>query len=329
MHIRLAMICRDEAHRLPDVAEMLGDRIQSVCILVDERTTDDTDEVAEALWGHLDGCVLPFRFEDFAQARNELLEAAREGCDYLLLLDPDSPLVGTWPDELTDEAYACIWRMSAIEWPRTILLRSDAKASYEGAAHEVIFVDTPQVRVLDTCHVDAVVTAGPERLAWIEGILRRDAATSPRSAFYLAQTLQDQGRLDEAFGWYMRRAAMGEGWVEETYMSVYRAAEIIQRLDWETAEMLWTRSLKLRQRAEPCYQLAAQLNHLGRHSEALKWASTGLQMGASADELFVNRWIEREGLSMEFDRAADALFGFRPDAPRPTLQTVSGEEPNG
>lgn len=334
MHIRLAMILRDEAERLPAVAEMLGDRVDSVCLLVDDRTTDGTDEVAEELWGHLDGSVWPFRFRDFAQARNELLALARhrlEPTDYLLLLDPDSPLLGSWPDELTEAAYACVWSMHSIEWPRTILVRADAEARYEGRAHEVIYVETNgvPVRVLDDCRVEAHVSASSERLTWIESELRKDAATSPRSAFYLAQTLQDQGRRDEAFGWYLRRAAMGEGWVEETYMAVYRAAEIIQQLDWETAEAYWTRCLGLRQRAEPCYQLAAQLNHLGRHSEALKWATTGLRLGPSSDELFVNRWIEQQGLSIEFDRAANALLGLNDPAPEPVLQTVTEEESNG
>lgn len=308
MHVRLALICRDEAERLPALAEQLGDRIQSVCLLLDDRTTDDTEGVAYQLWGELPhgGLVESFAFHDFSQARNALLAAAREGCDYLLLLDPDSPLVGEWPDELTEPSYGCEWRYHGLTWPRVILLRSDVEAHYEGLVHEVIAVPGETV-TLDTCWVEAHVTAGRERLEWIEGMLRRDAATNPRSAFYLAQTLRDLGRHDEAFGWYMRRGAMGEGWVEETHQAVYEAATLLNRLDYGLAADLWRRCLQLFDRPEPCYMLACQANERGLHSEALAWASQGLRMGRSSALLFANRWIEQEGLPQQFQVAADAM----------------------
>lgn len=323
-HIRLALLARDEAERLPQLAEQLGDRIQSVVLLVDDRTTDDTIDVAEALWGHLDGHVYPHKFKDFGTARNRLLELARPGADYLLLLDPDSPLIGTWPDELDAPAYECEWFYNGLVWPRTILLRTDTPAAYEGAVHEVIIVQA-DIHPAPDCHVEARVTAGPERLEWIESMLRRDAAVNPRSAFYLAQTLRDLDRLDEAFGWYMRRAAMGHGWIEETYCAVLEAGRLLNVYDYDLAAELWRRCIGLRPRAEAPFQLAAQANHRGLHSEALSWASLGLRMGASQDRLFVNRWIEQEGLMEQFNIAARNLMGpIHVAAPEPILEKSDG-----
>jgi tetratricopeptide (TPR) repeat protein len=318
--IRLAMICRDEAERLPLVASDLGDVIDSVCLLIDDRTIDATADVAEQLWAHLPGggIVEPFTFEDFGQARNALLDAAREDLaqdDYLLLLDPDSPISGLLPssDELTAAAYSCPWRWHGEEWPRVILLRASASAEYIGAAHEVLAV-AGATEHIDTVQVEAVVTSGRERLEWIESLLRRDAATSPRSAFHLAQTLADLGRGDEAFGWYLRRAAMGQGWAEETWLATYQAGILIEPLDWQFALDLWQRCIAMRPgRAEAHYQLARAANARGSHSEALSWASLGLRCGSSTDTLRINRWIEREGLPAQFQLAADAL------APTPTL----------
>jgi tetratricopeptide (TPR) repeat protein len=307
------MLARDEAARLPAVAERVG-LIGAVTILLDDRTADDTAAVAERLWGGLPGGgeVVPFSFDDFGQARNLLLETARASCDpddYLLLLDPDSLPDGDLPEHLDLDAYSCTWRWAGEEWPRVILLRAGADASYEGAVHEVLSV-RGSVGHLPAVTVDAVVTAGPERLVMIEGILRRDADTSPRSAFYLAQTLNDLGRTDEAFGWYMRRAAMGYGWVEETWFATYLAGCLIERLDWKFAVELWQRAYAMRPgRAEPLYQLARAANVRGDYSEALSWASLGLRVGPSSDTLRVNRWIEQEGLSDEFNRAAIGLTG--------------------
>lgn len=326
-HLRLAMLARDEAKRLPVIAEQLGDRIQSVVILLDDRTIDDTAEVAEQLWGHLDGRVVPFTFEHFKQARDQLLAEARPGADHLLLLDPDSPIMGEWPAELTDPAYECEWRYGGTVWHRVIILRTDVEAEYEGIVHEVIDLRGSVTR-LSSCYVEARVTAGVERLEWIEGMLRRDAAINPRSAFYLGQTLRDLRRFDEAFGWYMRRAAMGHGWVEETCLAVYEAASILNVYDYELAANLWRRCIQLCRRAEPHYMLACQANERGLHSEALAWASQGLQLGPSQCELFVNRWIEQEGLSEQFAKAMLALTPtVRIDrAPDPVLQT---EEQHG
>lgn len=313
--IRLAMICRDEAARLPAVAERVGDLIDSCCILLDERTIDDTAEVADAVFD----CPLavePFAFDDFAQARNLLLERAREtplpmaDDAYLLLLDPDSLPDGDVPEQLDLDAYTCSWHWHGETWARVLLLRAGAAARYEGAVHEVLAVGG-HLGHMPEVTVDAVVTAGPERLEWSERVLRRDAATNPRSAFHLAQTLADLGRPDEAFGWYMRRAAMGHGWAEETYLATYLAGCVIEPLDWQFAETLWRRAAEIRPgRSEPLWRLARAANNRGDHSEALGWASLGLRLGPSSDTLRVNRWIEQSGLDAEFHRAGEALLGI-------------------
>lgn len=323
--IRLAMIARDEAARLPAVAERVGDLIDSACILLDERTIDDTAAVADSVFD----CPLavePFAFGDFAQARNLLLERARETPTpmsddaYLLLLDPDSLPDGDLPADLDLDAYTCTWRWMGETWARAILLRAGASAHYEGAVHEVLAIHG-SVGHAPGVIVDAVVTAGPERLEWTEKVLRRDAATSPRSAFYLAQTLNDLGRLDEAFGWYMRRAAMGHGWDEETFLATYLAGCNIERLDWKFACELWRRAMTIRPgRSEPLWQLARSANNRGDHNEALSWASLGLRLGPSSDALRVNRWVEQTGLDAEFNRAGAALLGM----PTPNLEKAHG-----
>jgi tetratricopeptide (TPR) repeat protein len=289
--------------------------IDSACVFVDDRTADHTRDACFAAWSDLPGGfhLSDFAFEDFSQARNALLGKARLGlqpADYMLLLDPDSLPQGELPadEDLVESVYGCEWRHHGSVWHRVILVRGDQPAIYDGAVHEVINTLGAPMHVLPGVWVDAVVTADAERLEFIASVLRRDAAINPRSAFYLAQTLRDLGRRDEAFGWFMRRAAMGEGWAEETYHATLQAGLILATYDYELAAELWRRCLKIRQRSEAVYYLARQANQRGYHSEALSWASFGLQMGASNDNLFVNRWIESEGLMEQFNEAAQGLM---------------------
>lgn len=315
--LRLMMLARNEAERLPVMAKRIQGLIGSACILVDDRTDDATREVAWELWSDLPGGLLveDFAFENFGQARNLVLNRAREGLaptDYLLVLDPDSVPQGDLQlliDPREGAIYGCEWRAHGLTWHSTILLRADAPASYTGRVHEVLDVPGHPWEILPgSVWVDAVVSAGKERLEFFESVLREDAATNPRSAFYLAQTLRDLGRTDEAFGWYMRRSGMGHGFAEETYIATLEAGMLLSVYDYELAAELWRRCLKIRPRAECAYFLARQANHLGKPGEALRWASLGLQLAPTTDQLFVNRWIEQEGLVEEFNAAAQALL---------------------
>jgi tetratricopeptide (TPR) repeat protein len=310
--IYLTLLCRDEAERLPALAERLDPlELGGVIVMYDDRTVDDTFDVAERLWPT--AVIEPVTFEDFSQARNALLDFARchvRPDDYLLMLDPDSLPDGTLPpdEELTADAYTCEWRWAGEAWPRIILLRAGATAAWREPVHEYLdaaglVVDLPGV------WVDAVVTASAERLAWIEDVLRRDAAANPRSAFYLAQTLADLGRRDEALCWYLRRAAMGHGWAEETYLATYTAGVLMESFDWHFATTLWQRCIEMRPgRVEPWWQLARAANQRGDHSEALSHASAALRLPPSTDTLRVNRWIETVGAAEQFDQAATGLL---------------------
>ena len=57
-------------------------------------------------------------------------------------------------------------------------------------------------------------------LAQLEDAVNADPSDA-RSVFYLAQTLRELGRWEEAVYWYLRRTEMA-GWDEETYYAHYQ-----------------------------------------------------------------------------------------------------------
>jgi hypothetical protein len=105
----------------------------------------------------------------------------------------------------------------------------------------------------------------------------------------------------------LRRAQLGHGWVEETFICLLDAGVLLLPLDVELAETLLKRAHAYRPgRAEPLYHLAWLANWRGDHDEAAELAAQGMLLPASTDALFVNRWSETHGVVDELNRAIDA-----------------------
>lgn len=311
MIVRLCMLARDEAHRIADVAEACGDLVDDYVVLLDHRTEDDTDEAIVRELGE-NGRVIPFRFRDFAQARNQLFEHARQGLgagDYLLLADPDSPPRGELPRELSADVYDCEWANGQTTHRLPILVRADLPLRYEGACHELLTGWDTGYAPLDSLWVDVKPRepgSASRTEAYLE-LLERDAATSPRAAFYLARTLEEAGRHPEAIAAYLLRSQM-IGWAEETFLCLYRAGVLMRPYDLAIARGLLERAYRYRPtRLEPVAELARLANDERRHADAVELALDGLRMPRSDDRLFVNRYLERDALQAELMRAVAGL----------------------
>jgi tetratricopeptide (TPR) repeat protein len=306
MTVRLCMLARDEAHRIADVADAVGQLVDDAVVLIDDRTLDDTAGAVELELPR--ARVQPFRFVDFAQARNELFAAARQGLgagDYLLLVDPDSPPRGRLPGDLTSSpSWSCTWHSGSFDYHLPILVEATVDCRYEGACHELLVGVSPRW----TPELDVVVEPKPDgvdRSELYAELLRPGAeAGDPRAAFYLARTLRDQGRVGEAIEWYLRRAQLGHGWIEETFICLLDAGVLLLALDVELAQTLLERARAFRPgRLEPAYHLAWLANWRGDHELAAELAAAALRQGPSSDALFVNRWAETHGLVDELNRA--------------------------
>jgi hypothetical protein len=323
VNVRLAMLARDEEANIADVAEAVGDLVDDYVVLVDHRSSDDTEGAIERELGTA-GRIVQFRFRDFADARNQLFHHARPGADYLLLVDPDSPPRGALPADLgAAAAWSCTWRDGALDWHLPILVRADADCRYEGAVHELLVgvspVWTPSLKVEVKPKPER-----PERAAEFVEMLRPGAERGePRDTFYLARTLKGMGRVGEAIEWYLRRAQMGDaGWVEETFLCLLDAGQLLIQLDVELARSLLERASEYRPgRLEPLYWLAWIANWEGNAKLAQEIALVGATSPLSTDALFVNRWMERHGMVEQLNAAQKTL------ATTPTILESSDGEP--
>lgn len=305
------MITRNEAKNLPRLAESVLPIIDSWCI-VDNGSTDDTEDVVLQLFGHLPGSFHHSKLDEFCfdTARNEMLDLASEPGVYLLLMDPDDPLVGTIDkDALTAPAYFIPTVCGGSEWKMPVLVQSDLGARYVGRVHEYLKLPPgTEPAFLDTCAIARTgFGADLDRMLWYVDVLAEDAKADPRAAFFLANTYRDlltvQGDehwRQKAIDAYVARAKMPSDQEEETYLTILRCADLYEDIDPQRAYAVFMEAAGFRpMRPEAWGRLAKIANALDEHHAAMAFAEKGLNLPKTTDWLFVERWWENWGLRFE------------------------------
>ncbi len=252
--IALVMIVKNEAAGMRRTLESARNHIDRWCI-VDTGSTDGTQDIILEVLGELPGDLYSEPFVNFEATRNRALELAGEHAVFNLLLNGDDALregaqLRRFCDERRssrapeDEAFLLRVRYSEeLVHDSARIVRAAAGWRYLGVTHEVL------------CHPDR--SPPNERIpgAWIEhdlrpeddrtrrweedlDLLREDLQRrpgDPRSTFYLAQTYECLGRLEQAEGTYRSRIALG-GWEEEVYESMFRLGRVGEALGLPWAE---------------------------------------------------------------------------------------------
>jgi tetratricopeptide (TPR) repeat protein len=300
------MMCHNEAHLLPRLFEQIGDRIDAAAIIVHPDYDDDSYEVAIELCKQYDLKHKVLQLEpivdgDASAHRNQVLDMAREfDQDYVLWLDPDDPLVGTIPDELTLPIYIVAVDAKGTSWcVEHLIAREHPEVHWEGALHEGLTVSGLKGKLLEDCIIERSNGSGggtermknqdlPQLLAMVE----KDPEDG-RAWYYLAQTYRDLGMRNEAAACYNHRAEMG-GFESLIYWCRFQVAELT--LDVNDYLIAYNANTK---RSEALHRLAATYNAREQYHVALLFAYIGLNTPPTEDAGVVERWVEEYGLLAE------------------------------
>ena len=132
-------MAHNSGKHLPIIARNLYPRIDAAVILTNPPNDDDTMEAAKRWFGHLPGEIRERPWPNsFSAARNEIIDIARPLADYVLWLDPDDPIEGTIPDELTEPLYSFTTHYQNLRYDRPHLIRSDVPVTWKGRVHEYL-----------------------------------------------------------------------------------------------------------------------------------------------------------------------------------------------
>ncbi len=297
------MIVKDEAHVVTEALESVLPYLSDY-VVVDTGSADGTQETIRAWFDGkgVAGHVFDRPWKDFGTNRSEALALAREhsASDYLWMLDADDVLDGK-PDlaGLTADAYHVRLGPDAEYW-RLQIFRRSLPWTYAGVLHEYPVCEgcTPLLGHVEGAYRVLSRRLGsrnrdPEKYAKDAAVLGEALAKEPenaRYAFYLAQSLYDAGRPDEALEAYRRRVAMG-GWGEEVFYSRYRAALCLERLARPYEEVLGAFEECSREhprRAEPLVRAATLARAARRFPEAYVLARRAARVPKpGTDALFV------------------------------------------
>ncbi|MBS2548682.1 glycosyltransferase [Catenulispora sp. NL8] len=308
--ICLCMIVKNES-RVIERALASARGLIDTWVISDTGSTDGTQDLIRTALAGIPGELHEEPWTDFGHNRTLNIGHARGKADYLLLLDADmvidrhSPLPG-----LTADSYM-IRHDGDLEYRNKRLVKADLPWRYVGVTHEYLTADGEGPTAnLDTLSVRHFADGGSrhdkfERDArLLTADLERDPGNT-RTVFYLAQTMRDMGRTDEAIEYYQQRAAMG-GWDEEVYYAHLQTGILkADTGDWPGALHALIRAWEHRPaRLEASYELASRLRLRGEHHAAHAFAAAALDQPAPADWLFVQPWVYRWGILFEYSITA-------------------------
>jgi tetratricopeptide (TPR) repeat protein len=283
--------------------------------------TDETRDVIRRELEGIPGVIHERPWVNFGHNRTESFELAaawlreRDGEEALattwcLLLDADHELtVPVAFPELVEGAYLVWQKDASLTYPNVRLVRADQPARCCGVTHEFWRVERPSTPIdglLILDHGDG--GSRSDKLERDERLLRAgledeaDKELHGRYRFYLAQTLQDAGRFEEAAEWYRERAELKGDFEEERWMARLRRGRCLiwaKREPEGEAEL--ARAWQERpQRAEPLYWLAKHHREAGRNHLAEIYATRAAAIPYPAkDILFVEHGVYTHGCEEE------------------------------
>lgn len=316
--VAVVIMVKNEEHVMRTTLEPLVQGGIDALVVFDTGSTDNTVQVTQELfdeWGIVHGYIGQEEFVDFATSRNAALDFAHTvmpNLGFVLMIDAEWFLHN--PEELLafchqkiqqehdTDTYALRVKNNSIFYYSPRLMRAHKGVHYQGPVHEYV-VGKKQGTVPEHIYFERRTTAvGAEksRKRWERDkeILLREHTKNPedpRTVFYLGQTYDCLGELEQAYYWYGVRADM-PGWQEENFMAAYRQAQVAEYMSdknlcaWSHAQELYLKAFEMRPtRAEPLIRIAQYYLKKGRHQLAYIFTLRALKIAYPADTLFVDK----------------------------------------
>jgi hypothetical protein len=285
------MVCNEEK-RISTTLESLKKNVKGI-IVFDTGSEDNTIKIIknfskkEKISFHL----LEGVFEDFAKSRNKLLDFANKiafekNYHYFLLLDSndefqnrlklnkilEKELLKTSeknidsPDAFIIHQKWFVGTENYIDYFNIRIIKSNKNFKYEGSVHEYI-VQPPNSNVVKL--KDSVIlyqdriadNDGKTRLRWENDkkILLKELELNPNDAryqYYLAQTFECLGDVENAFHYFKIRSLNENGFFEEKFISLMKCGMYSKDEKDLNVTSWYFKAFEIIQRAEPLIELS-------------------------------------------------------------------------
>lgn len=269
--IAIALMVKNEATSINSTLASLSQAGIRDFLILDTGSTDNTIALAETFFREhqLNGCIKQEPFIDFSTSRNRTLELAEHQFpESLFLLMPDAEwslhnaqsLVTFCEQERTRDTavYLLTIKMNTMEFSTARLFRNKKHIRFKGVVHEVPDV-IAQIKVPSPVFFEVNASQrGIEKSAqrWKQDLILLSKEfelnpQDPRNTFYLAQTYECLGDLENAYRFYQHREKL-LGWDEENYITLLRLGDLATRIKQTTPLLQWATAMDYYLKAYAC-----------------------------------------------------------------------------
>jgi glycosyltransferase involved in cell wall biosynthesis len=308
--IILLLMIKNESKIIERCIDRALEHVDAICIL-DTGSTDNTVEVCEK---YLSSCGKPYKisvepFKNFGYNRTVSFQKAQELCKelewdadltYAMAVDADmiiKPSAEFKSFKLTVPGYTVIQQNSSLKYYNNRFMRCSFNWKCVGATHEYWSGDPTEKIPYEVFYIDDINDGGckSDKFERDVRLLSEELKTDPnngRTHFYLAQSLKDSGRFEEAIKHFKRRIEIG-GWYEEVWHAHYQIAKCFELLkDQEMMEAWAIKAFKFYpRRAEPIYYLTRYFRERSEHYKAYHYYLRGKDIPFPKDDVL---FIEHE-----------------------------------
>jgi tetratricopeptide (TPR) repeat protein len=283
-------------------------------IVVDTGSTDDTIKKIQN-WcdiNKIEVKIYERPFVNFGYNRSELAVLTHNEATYTLFLDADMlvELNNFNKQELKADQYDLLIHWVGTGFYNPLLVSNKLSWHSIGVIHEYWYAEHIKSRdklpslILNHDRHGPARPKGLNDLKLLEqGVI--DEPNNARYHFYLANTLRDVGKYEEAIKIFSKRIEMG-GWVEEIFYSKYQIGYCFELLnELNKAKIAYLKAWEYRpSRAEPLYKLATICRKNGEYQQSYLFAEKGLEIPYPNDIIFVDKPTYEYGLLFELSIAA-------------------------
>lgn len=226
-------------------------------VIFDTGSTDGTQEVAADFFRKnniSDAYIIKGKFIDFATSRNQALSAAEvlfPEATFMLMPDAEwytknvPGLVQFCQEHKDDDipSFLVLIRSDTLAFHTNRLLRCRKGIKFVGAVHEVLNTSS-RVTLPDDVYFEWRPGQDGVKKSHIRWQRDRDLLLKsyqenphdPRTVFYLAQTYECLGDMENAYTYYQKRQQT-EGWDEENFVTLYRLGRVAHALELQKSQM--------------------------------------------------------------------------------------------
>lgn len=267
--ICLNMIVKNERHVIERCLESVKNIID-YWVIVDTGSSDGTQDIIRIALKDIPGELFEKPWVNFGHNRSEALQLAKGKADYILLMDADDWL--DFPENyelpsLTLDAYEILWVHSHnFSYYKPQIVKATLPWRWEGVLHEYLTCDRGIIKeklegVTYVYGGDGARSQDPEKFLKAAQIFREaleKEPNHPRNTFYLAESLRDASKYEEAIIEYENYINIGN-WDQEIFWALYQIArlkEYLNKSDDELIESYYKAHYFRPHRAEPIYNIS-------------------------------------------------------------------------